>query len=137
MSEKRRIYQRCCLIPVSNICNDAYTFFTWITDIAPNGVCAGRFCNQLVTGRDLRYGRALAIIQSQEYLLVVSDTNRTIALRHRFHIWNIFSYYQNVIFYLYFKIYFLCHTVSLNPTISVKFVTFVWSTWATGYKCHA
>ena len=36
------------------------------------GACIGRSCNQIVSGRRLRYGRALAIIQQQEYLEAVS-----------------------------------------------------------------
>merc|ERR1712223_2128815 len=39
------------------------------------GTCIARSsCNQMVVGRELRYGRALAIIQSEEYLNVI-DTD--------------------------------------------------------------
>ena len=34
--------------------------------------CLLRSCDQMVTGRRLRYGRALAIIQAEEYLDAVS-----------------------------------------------------------------
>ena len=37
-----------------------------------DGACILRSCNQLVSGRNLQYGRALAIIRMQEYLDVVS-----------------------------------------------------------------
>ena len=30
--------------------------------------CLRRSCNQMITGRDLRYGRALAIVHNEEYL---------------------------------------------------------------------
>ena len=34
--------------------------------------CLLRSCDQMVTGRKLRYGRALSIIQAEEYLDAVS-----------------------------------------------------------------
>ena len=48
------------------------------------GVCIARSsCNQQVVGRELRYGRALAIIQSEEYLDAVSIVNFKISKTQR------------------------------------------------------
>ena len=38
-----------------------------------DGQCVLRSCDQMVTGRNLRYGRALAIIRGEEYLGAVSN----------------------------------------------------------------
>ena len=40
--------------------------------------CLVRSCNQLVTGRRLRYGRALAIVNNEEYLDAVSLSSTTL-----------------------------------------------------------
>ena len=43
-----------------------------LTERQDRASCLVRSCNQLVTGRRLRYGRALAIINNEEYLDAVS-----------------------------------------------------------------
>ena len=67
---------KCCRTPLIGLRTHNH-YLPYFVDITPNARCAGRFCNQLITGRDLRYGRALAIVQSEEYLLVVSSINHT------------------------------------------------------------
>ena len=44
--------------------------------------CLLRSCDQMVTGRRLRYGRALAIIQAEEYLDAVSEHRGTKILQY-------------------------------------------------------
>ena len=43
-----------------------------LTERQDRASCLVRSCNQLVTGRRLRYGRALAIVNNEEYLEAVS-----------------------------------------------------------------
>ena len=39
-------------------------------------------CSQLVSGRNLRYGRALAIIQDEEYLNVVRSITTILTVKY-------------------------------------------------------
>ena len=49
-------------------------FLIAVSDRQDNGqTCVARSCNRLVTGRRLKYGRALAIIRTEEYLDAVSN----------------------------------------------------------------
>ena len=60
------------------------TFLTSVSDRQDNGqTCVARSCNRLVTGRRLKYGRALAIIRTEEYLDAVS--NHYIHIEFNFH----------------------------------------------------
>ena len=48
-----------------------------LTERQDRASCLVRSCNQLVTGRRLRYGRALAIVNNEEYLDAVSRPSTT------------------------------------------------------------
>ena len=55
------------------------TFLYFYTGtISPDDVCVLRTCNQLIIGRSLRYGRALAIINQEEYLREVGKIKKII-----------------------------------------------------------
>ena len=60
---------------------DGYLKLIWqiLHTVSPprNGQCIIRSCNQIISGRSLRYGRALAIILGEEYL----DAVRVVIIR--------------------------------------------------------